>query len=349
MPRALSCSVSRSPVWRCISLFLAIAALAAMEIPPPPDPEGLGERLSMLEYLRERGVKARSGLDEGAVRQLYEETWQVDPANGPRLAILLRDEAAQQRVDTLRAAIIQHFGIQPDPALDADALQTLQIRLEGERLEQLADRAREAAARGEMELQRVRFTDGGTLLGLYDATTHHIEVHDEKTGKRIGEVALNLTSIASVVNVTIRITPPAAAEPAAGGAQAGCDGAWITDAASARRLAAAEHRPVLILFTGSDWCTWCQKLDQEVFSTPHFKSWAAAKVVLLYVDFPRKKPLDAKQAGANQALQQQYGVRGFPTVLFTDADGRQLGEFGYQKGDAQAWTTVCDGILAAKP
>lgn len=50
---------------------------------------------------------------------------------------------------------------------------------------------------------------------------------------------------------------------------------WTDDYDAALRQAAAEKKTVLADFSGSDWCKWCQKLDQEVFSTADFRKAAS--------------------------------------------------------------------------
>lgn len=62
---------------------------------------------------------------------------------------------------------------------------------------------------------------------------------------------------------------------------------WLTDIAAAKQQASEKKLPILANFTGSDWCHWCQKLDEEVFNTAIFASWAASHVILLKIDFPR--------------------------------------------------------------
>ncbi|MCY2930183.1 MAG: thioredoxin family protein [Planctomycetota bacterium] len=112
---------------------------------------------------------------------------------------------------------------------------------------------------------------------------------------------------------------------------------WLSDYNEALRRAKTSHKPVLACFTGSDWCMWCMKLQNEVFETAEFKAWAAESVILLEVDFPRHKTLSPAAAKANDALQDKYVVRGFPTVLFLDADGAVMGKSGYVGGGAQRW------------
>lgn len=75
--------------------------------------------------------------------------------------------------------------------------------------------------------------------------------------------------------------------------------AWLTDAAKAQAQAKAEKKLVLLDFTGSDWCGWCIKLNKEVFSKPEFAEYAKKNLVLVEVDFPRRKKLSPAQNKAN--------------------------------------------------
>ena len=67
---------------------------------------------------------------------------------------------------------------------------------------------------------------------------------------------------------------------------------WGTDYDAALARAAKEKRPVLALFTGSDWCPYCVQLEKKVLKDSLFQKFAEKNVVLLYLDFPRKKQHD---------------------------------------------------------
>ena len=100
----------------------------------------------------------------------------------------------------------------------------------------------------------------------------------------------------------------------------------------AQAKAKAENKLLLMDFTGSDWCPWCIKLEKEILSTPAFGDFAKKNLVLLYVDFPQHKQLSAEQKKANQELQKKYAIRGFPTVIVLNKDGKKVGNLGYQAG-----------------
>lgn len=131
-------------------------------------------------------------------------------------------------------------------------------------------------------------------------------------------------------------------------AQASGEG-WLTDFAEAEKQAAERQVPILVDFSGSDWCGWCIRLDKEVFSKPEFKAYAQDSLVLLLVDFPQRQPLPEAQQRHNMALAEKYGVEGFPTVLLLDAEGRELARTGYREGGAQSYVRHLKELLAAKP
>ena len=99
---------------------------------------------------------------------------------------------------------------------------------------------------------------------------------------------------------------------------------WMVGYKKAMEKAKAEDKQVLINFTGSDWCGWCIKMDEETFSKPAFKKYADENLVLLMVDFPRNKEQSDKIKKQNEKLKQEYKVQGFPTFVLLDSDGKVL-------------------------
>ncbi|GHM98545.1 hypothetical protein WSM22_00350 [Cytophagales bacterium WSM2-2] len=89
---------------------------------------------------------------------------------------------------------------------------------------------------------------------------------------------------------------------------------WHSSVTEAYDLSKASGKPIFAFFTGSDWCGWCHKLQREVFAKPAFVEWADKNVVLLELDFPRRKQLAPEIAQQNNELQQVFRVGGFPTI-----------------------------------
>lgn len=120
---------------------------------------------------------------------------------------------------------------------------------------------------------------------------------------------------------------------------------WLTDLDKAQAQAKAENKLVFINFTGSDWCGWCMKLKKEVFDTPEFADYAKTNLVLVEVDFPRRKAQSPELKKANAALQKKYGVRGFPTLIVLDGQGHKLWQqVGYMSGGPKAWIAQLEGL-----
>jgi thiol-disulfide isomerase/thioredoxin len=89
---------------------------------------------------------------------------------------------------------------------------------------------------------------------------------------------------------------------------------WYTEVSQVHLLSKENNRPVFAFFTGSDWCGWCHKLQRDVLTKPAFIEWAKDNVILLELDFPRKKQLPLKLLQQNQTLQQFFQVAAFPTI-----------------------------------
>jgi thioredoxin-related protein len=113
---------------------------------------------------------------------------------------------------------------------------------------------------------------------------------------------------------------------------------WLTDFAAAQKKAATEGKDLLINFSGSDWCVWCKRLDEEVFSQKLFLNEAQSKFVFVLLDFPHNTSGQSEALQAqNQRLIDQYGVSGFPTVILADATGKPYAQTSYEEGGPLAY------------
>jgi len=121
---------------------------------------------------------------------------------------------------------------------------------------------------------------------------------------------------------------------------------WTQDYQKAIRSAKKYERPILINFTGSDWCHWCKKLKAEVFSRRAFQNYASERLILLEIDFPSHKSQSAKQKEQNQSLSRKYGIKGYPTVILADADGKVIAKTGYKEGGADKYVGHLKKILS---
>ncbi len=125
---------------------------------------------------------------------------------------------------------------------------------------------------------------------------------------------------------------------------------WTDDYDAALRRAAAEGKYVLANFSGSDWCGWCHRLDEEVFATDAFRSAAPGKYVLLMVDSPDDKDLLSEKARVqNPKLVEKYAIKGFPTVLVLDSKGEVVASLGYSEGGPEAYLATVESEISIAP
>lgn len=107
---------------------------------------------------------------------------------------------------------------------------------------------------------------------------------------------------------------------------------WQDNLESALQKAKQENKAVLVNFTGSDWCQWCIRLSNEVFSQPEFEDYANENLILVRLDFPRNIEQSVETKMYNNQLAQRFGIEGFPTILLFNSSGNLVLRTGYQPG-----------------
>jgi len=113
---------------------------------------------------------------------------------------------------------------------------------------------------------------------------------------------------------------------------------WTADFEAAKKKADAESKDLFLNFTGSDWCPWCERLGNEVFSQKSFKEYAEKNFILVELDFPNdRSKLSAETQRQNEKSRAEYGVQGFPTIVLTDKDGIPYAQTGYMEGGAEEY------------
>jgi protein disulfide-isomerase len=114
------------------------------------------------------------------------------------------------------------------------------------------------------------------------------------------------------------------------------DALWQTDYRQALAQAAKEKKNVLLDFTGSDWCPYCIQMDREVLSRPEFEKFATNNLILVKLDFPRRKQLPPAESEQNHRLGQQFAIEGYPTYILVDPTGKEVKrQVGYLEGGAK--------------
>lgn len=99
---------------------------------------------------------------------------------------------------------------------------------------------------------------------------------------------------------------------------------WENDFSRAKQTALAEHKYILLNFSGSDWCGPCIRMHKEIFETESFSTFASNQLVMVNADFPRQKKnqLTRSQQQQNEQLAERYDVAGhFPYTVLLSPDG----------------------------
>lgn len=130
---------------------------------------------------------------------------------------------------------------------------------------------------------------------------------------------------------------------------------WLVNVDEAYALSQKTGKPILANFTGSDWCGWCKRLTKSVFIHDEFKDWAKKNVVLLELDFPRRKQIPQAIKQQNASLKQAFSIRGYPTIYVFDLSKNDSGEFAINalgktnyKKTVKEFTDDVDAMLARR-
>jgi thiol-disulfide isomerase/thioredoxin len=123
---------------------------------------------------------------------------------------------------------------------------------------------------------------------------------------------------------------------------------WLTSYEAAMESARETGRPVLTIFTGSDWCPHCRTLEDNVLASDAFQSWADGRVVLLMIDLPQHGISQAVRSERSQVCI-KYGVRTFPSGLLIAPDGQKLAlQTGYAGASPETWIAHFDSHIPAR-
>lgn len=115
---------------------------------------------------------------------------------------------------------------------------------------------------------------------------------------------------------------------------------WKTSFEEAKQEANKENKKILLVFSGSDWCAPCMKLEKNVWKSEAFKKVAEEKYVLVKADYPKKKAnqLSAELTESNNKLAEKYNKEGnFPLVVMLDKNGKVQGMTGFKNISAEEY------------
>jgi thioredoxin-related protein len=123
----------------------------------------------------------------------------------------------------------------------------------------------------------------------------------------------------------------------------------VADGGSPKIPERADSSFTLLIFTGSDWCTNCMRLEKNVLSDSLFRRYIAGKIVVRRVDFPQRKKPDKSTSEENRKMAETYHFRGiYPTILLLDADCRSIGEIIYANQTPADFIGEIENIIRGK-
>ena len=109
---------------------------------------------------------------------------------------------------------------------------------------------------------------------------------------------------------------------------------WRTDWDIAKVEAEQANKKLILVFSGSDWCIPCIKLEKEIWESPSFTQYAEQYYVLFRADFPKRKKnkLPETIQQLNDSLASEYNPKGyFPLIVVLNSKGKVKGQLGYEK------------------
>ena len=115
---------------------------------------------------------------------------------------------------------------------------------------------------------------------------------------------------------------------------------WLQNFEEAKQHAAEQGLPLLISFSGSDWCVPCMRLERDLFTTSEFIHFSKEHLILLKLDFPARKKnlLSEEQLQHNEALAEIYNIKGaFPLVVITNPNGEVTGTMDHPLSSVEAY------------
>ena len=118
---------------------------------------------------------------------------------------------------------------------------------------------------------------------------------------------------------------------------------WKTNFEEAKAQSNSENKNILLVFSGSDCCAPCIKLENTIWKSEDFKKESEQNWIIYKADFPKKKAnlLSAELTASNKKLAEQYNKSGnFPLVLLLDKTGSVLGISGYKNITPQEYIQI---------
>ncbi len=123
---------------------------------------------------------------------------------------------------------------------------------------------------------------------------------------------------------------------------------WQTNFEQVKAQALQENKSIVLVFSGSDWCAPCIKLDKTVWQSEAFKNEAEKNWIIYKADFPKKKAnqLAVEMTEQNKKLAEKYNKNGsFPLVVILDKNAKVLGMTGFKNVSAEEYIKIIQSFI----
>ena len=122
---------------------------------------------------------------------------------------------------------------------------------------------------------------------------------------------------------------------------------WENDWKVATQKSKKNNQKLILVFSGSDWCIPCIKLEKEIWEAESFKAYALENYVLLRADFPKRKKnaLSIEKQTHNDKLAERFNAAGyFPLVVVISPEEKVLGQLGYEKSTPEKYIELINAF-----
>ncbi|MDG2492609.1 MAG: thioredoxin family protein [Flavobacteriaceae bacterium] len=109
---------------------------------------------------------------------------------------------------------------------------------------------------------------------------------------------------------------------------------WQSDWEETKLKSKQTNKKIVLVFSGSDWCIPCIKLEKEIWTNPEFIFYAEENYLLFRADFPKRKKnkLPNEIQDRNDQIASVYNPSGyFPLVVILNSNVEVIGRLGYDK------------------
>ena len=78
---------------------------------------------------------------------------------------------------------------------------------------------------------------------------------------------------------------------------------------------AKKEKKIIMVDYYTTWCGWCKRLDRDTYSSDELGKYADENIVSIKLNAEQGEGID---------LSHKSGITGFPTIIFYNADGKEI-------------------------